>query len=120
MSDVKIYRDLIVWQKSMEFTTEVYLLTKLFPKDELYGLSQQIRKCAVSVPSNIAEGFGRNSQNDFKRFLQISIGSLFELQTQLDISKNLEYISTNQYNDLFEKSREVERLLAGLIKSIIK
>lgn len=86
---MKTYRELIVWQKSVEFVTMIYDVTSKFPKEEIYGLTNLLRRAAISIPSNIAEGFGRNSKKDFKRFLQISIGSVFEVQTQLEISKIL-------------------------------
>ena len=76
---IKSYRDLVVWQKSMELVTDMYTITKVFPKEELYALTSQIRRSAVSVPSNIAEGYGRNSTQDYVRFLQIACGSLYEL-----------------------------------------
>ena len=115
---VKTFRDLLVWQKAMTLVTETYRTTKTFPKEEWYGLSQQIRRCAVSIPSNIAEGYGRNATNDYIRFLQISIGSLFELQTQLEISFNLEYISKDAFDILFESTREIERMLVSLINKV--
>jgi len=77
------YRELQVWQKGMVLVTEVYLLTNKFPKEELYALTSQIKRCAVSIPSNIAEGFGRRHKQDYIRFLEISRSSLYELQTQL-------------------------------------
>ena len=83
---IKSYRDLFVWQKAMELVTAVYAIPKVFPKEEQYGLTAQIRRSAVSVPSNIAEGYGRNSTLDYTRFLQIARGSLYELQTQLEIA----------------------------------
>jgi len=79
---IKSYRDLFVWQKAMELVTAVYTITKDFPKEELYGLTAQIRRSAVSVPSNIAEGYGRKSTLEYIRLLQIACGSLYELQTQ--------------------------------------
>jgi four helix bundle protein len=88
MKKIRNYRDLIVWQKSIALVTEVYSITRLFPKEELYGLISQIRRSAVSIPSNIAEGYGRYSTNDYIRFLQIAIGSLYEFQTQLEIGLN--------------------------------
>lgn len=106
MTKIKGFRDLIVWQKSMKMVTEVYLLSKTLPKDEQYVLVPQLRRSAVSVPSNIAEGYGRRSTGDYIRFLQISRGSLYELQTQLEICLNLEYISTSPFQDLYEKSRD--------------
>jgi four helix bundle protein len=90
---VKTYRDLLVWRKSMELVTEVYKQTKSFPKDEVWGLTIQIRRSAVSIPSNIAEGYGRNSTNDYIRFLQIASGSLYEVQTQLEIAFNLGFLN---------------------------
>ncbi|OFX34068.1 MAG: four helix bundle protein [Bacteroidetes bacterium GWF2_42_66] len=102
----------------MSFVTKIYKYSKSFPNEEMYGLISQIRRSAVSIPSNIAEGFGRKSSNDFKRFLQIAMGSLFEVQTQLEISKNLEYIDEKTFNDLYQDSREIERILTAFIDSI--
>ncbi|MBP9793910.1 MAG: four helix bundle protein, partial [Flavobacterium sp.] len=87
------FRDLLVWQKSMIFVTKIYNTTKKFPKEEQFGITSQIRRSAISIPSNISEGLGRNSNKDYLRFLNIAIGSLFELQTQLEISKNIEYLT---------------------------
>ena len=115
---ITTYRDLIVWQKAVRFVSNVYRASKSFPKDEIYGLVSQIRRCAVSIPSNIAEGYGRKSIADYSRFLQMGIGSLFELQTQLEIAKNLEYISEQTYRLLFDGSREIERLLSSLIAKL--
>jgi four helix bundle protein len=115
---VKTYRDLIVWQKSMALITEVYKVTKNFPHDEMYGLVVQMRRCSVSIPSNIAEGYGRNSTPDYIRFLKMALGSLYELQTQLDISQNLKYLQDDTFGQLFESSREVERMLSSLIRKL--
>jgi len=115
---IKTFRDLIVWQKSMAFVTNVYKSTKNFPIEETYSLTNQLRRCSVSIPSNIAEGFGRNSRKDFKRFLQIAIGSVFEIQTQLEISINLEYFVNNKFDELYEQSREIERLLSSFINKL--
>ncbi|WP_024771238.1 four helix bundle protein [Aquimarina macrocephali] len=112
------FRNLIIWQKSMELVTNIYLETKTFPKEELYGLTSQIRRASVSIPSNIAEGYGRLGKNDYLRFLNIAISSLFELQTQLEIGKNLSFIQENNFNILFENTREIERMLASYIKKI--
>ena len=90
---IKTYRDLLVWQKAMALVTDTYALTKKYPKDELFGLCSQTRRSAVSVPSNIAEGYGRRSTQDYLRFLNVSLGSLYELQTQLEIAGNLGYLS---------------------------
>ncbi len=102
----------------MLFVTKIYATTKQFPKEEIYGLTSQIRRSAVSIPSNMAEGFGRRSSNEFKRFLHISMGSLFELQTQVEISKNLEFIDIKTFEDLYQDSREIERMLSAFIVSI--
>ena len=118
MKKIRNYRDLIVWQKSMALVTEVYSITRLFPKEELYGLISQIRRSAVSIPSNIAEGYGRYSTNDYIRFLQIAIGSLYEFQTQLEIGLNLGYLSKDIFEKVYEQSREIERMLSSLIKKV--
>ena len=81
------FRNLLVWQKSMSLITKIYVSTKKFPKEEIYGLTSQIRRSSISIPSNIAEGFGRDSNKEYLRFLNVSIASLFELQTQLEIAK---------------------------------
>ena len=112
---MKTYRDLLVWQKSMTFVTNIYQVTKTFPKEEVYGLTSQIRRCAISIPSNISEGYGRNSTNDYIRFLQISMGSIFEIQTQLEIAKNLGYLNQTKFHETYDVSREIERMLSSLI-----
>jgi four helix bundle protein len=118
MPQIKTYRDLIVWQKSMALITEVYKLTKNFPQDEMYGLVVQMRRSSVSIPSNIAEGYGRNSTPDYIRFLKIALGSLYEVQTQLHISLNLNYIKNEIFDEQFESSREIERMLSSLIQKL--
>jgi four helix bundle protein len=115
---MKTFRELVVWQKSMDLVTAIYHTSKIFPKDEMYGLTSQLRRSAVSVPSNIAEGYGRNGLNDYLRFLNIAISSLFELQTQVEISFNLKYINQKKFNTLYELTREVERMLSSLIRSL--
>lgn len=115
---MKTYKELIVWQKSINLVSMIYYNTNNFPKEEIYGLTNQIRRAAVSIPSNIAEGFGRNFKNDFKRFLKISIASLFEVQTQLEISKNLQFLSVTNYNLIFDATREIEAMLSSLIRKL--
>lgn len=112
------YRELLVWQKSMDLVTEIYRTSRDFPKEEIYGLMSQLRRAAVSVPSNVAEGFGRNNQKEFWRFLRISIASLLETQTQIEIAKNLDYLTESDFEKLFESSREIERMLASLIRKV--
>lgn len=115
---MKTYRDLIVWQKGMDLVEETYLITRCFPVEELSCLTQQVRRCAVSIPSNIAEGYGRNHTKDYIRFLQIASGSLFELQTQLEIALRLNYISDEVYEPANTLSMEIERMLASLINKL--
>jgi len=105
--EIKSYRDLIIWQKSMSLVGEIYKSTKSFPSDEIYGLSSQLRRCAVSIPSNIAEGYGRNSTQDYIRFLNISTGAVYELQTQLEISFNLGYINGETFYKLYESTKGI-------------
>ena len=115
---MKTYRDLIVWQKSMDLVFLVYNATNQFPKEEVYNLTSQIRRSSVSVPSNIAEGYGRNSSGDYVRFLQIASGSLYELQTQLEISFRMEYLTEEKFNELNSLSIEIEKMLSSLISKI--
>ena len=115
---MKTYREIICWQKAITLVKSIYELTNSFPHSEQFGLTSQLRRASVSIPSNIAEGFGRGSNKDFRRFLDIARGSLFELQTQLYIAKELEYINIELFDKTFEQSREVERILIGFIKSL--
>lgn len=112
------FRKLLIWQKSMNLITKIYLSTNNFPKEEIFGLASQIRRSSISIPSNIAEGFGRESNKEFLRFLHISIGSLFEMQTQLEIAKNVTYLNDDEFNILYEDSREVERMLVSFINKL--
>ena len=117
-SRVRTYRDLIVWQKAMALVTETYKTTKGFPREETYGLVSQMRRCAISIPSNIAEGFGRRTSQDYVRFLQIALGSLFELQTQGEIALNLSYLPQGGFERLHDAGREIERMLSSLMRKI--
>ena len=114
---IKTFRDLKIWQQSMELVTEIYRATSSFPEEEKYGLTSQLRRSSVSIPSNISEGFGRNSQGDFKRFVNISMGSLFELQTQIEVARNLEFISKEIFENLYDHSREIERMMSSFIRT---
>lgn len=102
----------------MNLVTTTYEITLQFPKTELYCLTDQMRRSALSIPCNIAEGKARNSSNDFIRFLRIALGSLFEFQTQLEIAKNIEYINQEQFQRLWNFSREIEVMLVSFIKKI--
>ena len=117
---IKTHKDLDVWKKNIEFVSEIYQLTNSFPKQELYGLTSQIRRAAISIPSNIAEGAARNHKKEFKQFLYISLSSSTELETQIIIAYNLEYINLSQYNLYLEKLEIISKMLQGLIRSIDK
>ncbi len=112
------YQDLRVWQKAVDFVTEIYKTAAKFPKHELYGLRNQLQRSAVSVPSNIAEGQGRASRRDFHHFLATARGSLFEIETQLIIANNLGYISKADLKRLLADSRTINAMLCGLMESM--
>ena len=112
------FRKLLIWQKSMLLVTKIYTTTSKFPKEEIFGITSQIRRCAVSVPSNIAEGFGRDSDKEYLRYLNISMGSLFEMQTQIEIIKNIGYLTEEEFNTIYEDSREIERMLVSFMNKI--
>jgi four helix bundle protein len=112
------YRDLIVWQKSMEMITLIYQLIKQFPNDEKFGLTIQLKRCSVSIPSNIAEGYGRNYTKDYVRFLNISRGSLYEMQTQLQVALNLNFVDELALEKINNLSVEIEKMLNSLIKKL--
>ena len=111
------YQDLIVWQKAMDLVQAVYKITAGFPKEELYGLTSQLRRAAVSIPSNIAEGQGRRTTGDFQRFLAIAHGSLREVETQMLIAKRLNYLNNERTSHLMESTSEIGRLINGLPNS---
>lgn len=113
------YRELIVWQKSMEFAQKVYLVTSKFPKEERFGLTAQLNRSAVSVPSNIAEGAGRESKKEFSQFLSISMGSCFEAETQLILANKIGFISVEETDNLLQASDEIQRIIVGLKKSLL-
>ena len=112
------FKDLKVWQKSIELAVEVYKAASLLPTDEKYGLISQMKRCSVSISSNIAEGSGRGSNPQFKHFLTISQGSAFELETQLIISNKLELLSDSLADNLIEKTIEIQKMVYSLGKSI--
>ncbi len=112
------FKKLIAWQKAMDLCVFVYNLTESFPHVEKYGLISQITRCAVSVPSNIAEGAGRNSKKEFSHFLGITIGSLFELETQLNIALQLKFINEESFVKAEEEIDSIRKLIYGLKKSL--
>jgi len=104
---IKRFKDLRIWQKGIEVVTDIYTLTKKFPKEELYGLTSQIRRSAISIPSNIAEGFRRYHNKEYKQFLYIALGSCAELETQIAIARMLKYITEEKETELIEKLDKV-------------
>ncbi len=114
----KSYRDLIAWQKGISLVAEVYRVTQVFPKEEQYGLTSQLRRAAVSIPSNIAEGQGRKSNGEFRHFLHNTTGSLMELETQITIAGVLGFMGQPQTEAMLAKASELGRILNGLINSI--
>jgi four helix bundle protein len=116
--EILTYRDLVAWQKAVELVTHIYKLTRRFPKHELFGLTSQIRRAAVSIPSNIAEGRGKSSKGEFQQYLYHASGSLYELETQLVIAKNLGYLQEGEDHQLHELAAETGRVLNGLLASI--
>lgn len=117
---IRNYRDLVAWQRAMDLVEAVYKLTQMFPKQEVYGLTAQIRRAAVSIPSNIAEGEGRNTPKDFARFLSIAYGSLREVETQLTIALRLRYVTETDITAAQQLCDETGRILNGLMNAIRK
>lgn len=115
---MKTHKDLDVWKKSIALVTLIYEITKDFPQTEIYGLTNQIRRCAVSIPSNIAEGSGRQSDKEFVQFLHIGLGSLSELETQLIIATNIGFLKESTQSDLLMNIEEIRKMLIGLIKFV--
>lgn len=117
-SDVRSYRDLIVWQKCVEFSVAFYEVTKSFPKQELFGVTSQMRRASISIASNIAEGSGRTTTKEYLQFLRVSLGSAFEIETQLLIVNKLQYCSDQQYQELQEFLTVIIKMLQKLISSL--
>ena len=111
----KAFRDLLVWQKAMELTVAVYRITSEFPKAEMYGLTSQMRRCAASIPSNIAEGAGRATRRDFAQFVCIARGSNYELETQIELADRLGFAQKASVDEILHRSAEVGKLLKGLL-----
>ncbi|MFH0992511.1 MAG: four helix bundle protein [bacterium] len=114
MQEVKSYQDLVVWQKAMELVEMVYRATKLFPKEELYGLTSQLRRAVVSIPSNIAEGHSRKSTAEFRNFISIAQGSKAEAETQIMIAQRLGYLSLEQSAQILSLLTEISKMLSSL------
>jgi four helix bundle protein len=112
------YQDLRVWKAAVGVVKEIYQITQKFPQVEAYGLTSQIRRAAISIPSNIAEGQGRNSSKEFKQFLSISLGSLAELETQLIIAKEINYLEVKELRPLLMTLDEIRKMVRGLIDSL--
>lgn len=109
------YRDLLVWQKSIKLAKAIYQLTANYPSDERFGLTNQMRRCSISIPSNIAEGFGRGSDKELVQFLYISLGSSNELDTQLTVSYELSFITEDRFKEIEKLNNEVNKMLQSLI-----
>lgn len=120
MSTINDVHELQVYQEAMELTTSIYKITDNFPKSEQFGLASQIQRAAVSVPSNIAEGFERSSDIDFKRFLVIARGSIAEVRTQLEIARELKYLNQEKFNDMQTQITNIHKLINGLIRHLKK
>ena len=112
------FKDLVVWTKAHQFTLAVYRHTRTFPKEELYGLTSQLRRASASIGANIAEGCGRRSDAEMKRFLQIARGSANEVEYHLLLAKDLQYLAIEEFNDLEGKMHEVQRMLASLVQRL--
>jgi four helix bundle protein len=115
---MKTFRDLFIWQKAMTLVTNAYQITEKFPKEELFGLTSQIRRSAISLPSNIVEGYGRGSNKEFSRFINIAISSLFEFQTQIKIAKNINYLNEKEFKSIYEETRELEAMIISFSKKL--
>ena len=115
---IRTYRDLDIWKKGINIVKEIYNLTKQFPKEETYGLISQMKRAAISIPSNIAEGFKRYHSKEYKQFLHITLGSCAELETQITIAKELRYLEENKEKELLEKLDHTGRMITNLLKKL--
>lgn len=113
------FKNLEIWKRAVTLATKIYKVTSAFPDEEKYGLVSQLRRCSVSISSNIAEGAGRNTNKDFKRFLSIAYGSSYELETQLIISKNLELISSSESEKLCSEVEELQKMLYTFAQKLV-
>ena len=115
---IKSFKDLRIWQEGINLVKDIYILTKGFPKDEMYGLTSQMRRCSVSIPSNIAEGFRRYHNKEYKQFLYITLGSCAELETQVIISHELGYIKEESKEEIIEKIQYICKMTSRLIQKL--
>ncbi|WP_319482009.1 four helix bundle protein [uncultured Draconibacterium sp.] len=115
---MKNFKNLKVWQKGIDLVVDIYKSTSTFPKEEIYGLTSQIKRSAISVPSNIAEGSGRGSDKELNRFLDIALGSSFELETQLILANKLNFLSDNDFSEIITSLDEEQRMITGLQKNL--
>lgn len=121
MNGIKSYKDLLIWQKGVQIVIATYKLTKAFPQEELYALSNQIKRASISIPSNIAEGYGRNTDKSFSHFIDVSRGSLYELETQLLIAKELEFIQDiEMFNHIISLINEQSKMINAFYNTLSK
>jgi len=118
MTTIKTYRDILVWQKAMLLVNKIYKVTSNFPDTETFVLTSQLRRSAISIPSTIAESYGKRSPEDYLKLLNIALGSLFEFQTQIEIALNQEYLNKQIFDLIYEDSRDIERMLTNLIRKL--
>jgi four helix bundle protein len=118
--EIRSYRDLLIWQQSIELAADVYRLTRSWPKDELYGLTSQARRAATSVPANIAEGYGRENRGSYVQFLRIAQGSLKELETHLLVAERVQIATETQLKPLLAQSESVGKLLRASIRKLLR
>ncbi|HEV7644315.1 MAG TPA: four helix bundle protein [Pyrinomonadaceae bacterium] len=117
-TNIKSHRDLIAWQKAMTLAESVYKLAGKFPREEVYGLTSQVKRSVTSIPANIAEGQGRRSKKEFQQFLGHARGSLLELDTHLELALRFNYINIEEYRNVYPQIQEVGRLVNGLLRSL--
>jgi four helix bundle protein len=118
MTTIKTFEDLIIWQKGITLAKVIYSITKDLPLEEKFALGDQLRRAAVSVPSNIAEGYGRRTSNDYRKFLHIALGSLYEIQTQLSIGYELGMINAESFSEAKELSKQIDRMIFAITKKL--
>jgi len=115
---IQTYRDLEIWKTGIDVVRDIYLLTEKFPKHEIYGIVSQMRRSAISIPSNVAEGFKRYHNKEYKQFLYVTLGSCAELETQITIAKELRYITSDSETMLLDKLDHIGRMISNLLKKL--